>query len=95
MQLRRTRPLLIELQALCVTTKFAMPQRVVTGVDPKRVLLIAAILEKYLHVSLSSFDIFFRVSGGCTIKESASDLAIALALLSSFFSIHFLKNLWH
>ena len=53
-----------------------MPQRVVTGVDPKRVLLIAAILEKYLHVSLSSFDIFFRVSGGCTIKESASDLAV-------------------
>lgn len=89
--LEGTRPLLLELQALCVDTKFSMPQRVVTGVDPKRVLLIAAILEKYLHTSLSGVDIFFKVSGGCTIKESASDLAIALALLSSFFQ-HPLPN---
>lgn len=80
-----TRPLLLELQALCVPTKFAMPQRIVTGVDPKRVALIAAILEKYLQIGFSSVDIFFKVSGGCTIKESASDLGIALALLSSFF----------
>ena len=82
-----TRPLLLELQALCVPTKFAMPQRIVTGVDPKRVALIAAILEKYLQIGFSSVDIFFKVSGGCTIKESASDLAIALALLSSFFQL--------
>lgn len=83
--LEGTRPLLLEIQALCVATKFSMPQRVVTGIDQKRVLLIAAILEKYLQVALSGFDIFCKVSGGCTIKESASDLAIALALLSSFF----------
>lgn len=80
-----TRPLLLELQALCVPTKFSMPQRVITGVDPKRVLLIAAILEKYLHTKFSGVDIFFRVSSGCSIKESASDLGIALALLSSYF----------
>ena len=85
--LEGTRPLLLELQALCVPTKFSMPQRIVTGVDPKRVALIAAILEKYLQVGFSSVDIFFKVSGGCTIKESASDLAIALALLSSFFQL--------
>jgi DNA repair protein RadA/Sms len=85
--LEGTRPLLLELQALCIPTKFSMPQRIVTGVDPKRVALIAAILEKYLHVEFSSIDIFFKVSGGCSIKESASDLAIALALLSSFFKI--------
>lgn len=83
--LEGTRPLLLEIQALCVATKFSMPQRVVTGLDQKRVLLIAAILEKYLHVNLSSFDIFCKVSGGCSIKESASDVALALALLSSFF----------
>ena len=83
--LEGTRPLLLELQALCVPTKFSMPQRIVTGLDPKRVALIAAILEKHLHIGFSSVDIFFKVSGGCTIKESASDLAIALALLSSFF----------
>ena len=79
------RPILLELQALCVTSKFGLPQRIVTGVDHKRVSLIAAILEKYVHVKLSSQDIFFKVSGGLTIKESSIDLGIALALLSSYF----------
>lgn len=80
-----TRPLLLELQALCVTSKFGMPQRVVTGIDPKRVVLIAAILEKYLKVNFSSQDIFFKVASSLKVKDSASDLGIALALLSSFF----------
>ncbi len=80
-----SRPLLLELQALCINSKFGMPQRVVTGLDPKRVVLIAAILEKYLHVKFSDQDIFVKVSGGFKIKESATDLGIALALLSSYF----------
>jgi DNA repair protein RadA/Sms len=79
------RPILLEVQALCVSSQFGMPQRIVTGVDHKRVSLIAAILEKYLHVKLSSQDIFFKVSGGLTIKESSIDLGIAIALLSSYF----------
>ncbi|MFH1831960.1 MAG: DNA repair protein RadA [bacterium] len=79
------RPILLELQALCITSKLGFAQRVVTGVDPKRVVLIAAILEKYLHVQLSNQDIFFKVSGGLKIKDSLSDLGIALALLSSYF----------
>lgn len=80
-----SRPLLLELQALCVDSKFGIPQRVVTGLDPKRIILIAAILEKYLHIRFSSQDIFFKVSGGLKVKESSSDLGIALALLSSYF----------
>ena len=80
-----SRPLLLELQALTITTKFGMPQRVVSGIDHNQVVLIAAILEKYLHIKLSSQDIFFKVSGGFKIKGSAADLGIALALLSSFF----------
>jgi DNA repair protein RadA/Sms len=80
-----TRPLLLEVQTLCVESKFGMPQRVVAGMDPKRVVLIAAILEKYLQIRFSSQDIFFKVSGGFKIKESSSDLGIALALLSSYF----------
>ncbi|MBY0353052.1 DNA repair protein RadA [Candidatus Babeliales bacterium] len=80
-----SRPLVLELQALVVSSKFGMPQRVVTGLDQKRVVLIAAILEKYLHIKFSSQDIFFKVSGGFKIKESSSDLGIALALLSSYF----------
>lgn len=82
-----SRPLLLELQALCVASKFAVPQRLVTGLDHKRVSLIAAILEKYLRIKLSSQDIFFKVSGGFSVKESAADLGIALALLSSYFQI--------
>jgi DNA repair protein RadA/Sms len=80
-----TRPLILELQALVVESKFGMPQRVVTGLDPKRVVLVAAILEKYLHIRFSAHDIFFKVSGGFKIKESSADLGIALALLSSYF----------
>lgn len=80
-----TRPLLIELQALTVATKFTMPQRVVSGIDQTQIILIAAILEKYLHIKLSSHDIFFRISGGFKIKGSAADLGIALGLLSSYF----------
>jgi len=80
-----SRPLILELQALCVTSKFGTPQRIVTGVDYKRISLISAILEKYLHIKLSSQDIFFKVSGGFNIKESSADLGIALALLSSYF----------
>ena len=63
----------------------AIPQRVVSGVDHKQVMLIAAILQKYLHIKLSSSDIFFKVSGGFKVKSSSTDLGIALALLSSYF----------
>lgn len=83
--LEGTRPLLLELQALVVESKYGVPQRVVTGLDHKRVVLIAAILEKYLHIRFSAHDIFFKVSGGFKIKESSTDLGIALSLLSSYF----------
>jgi DNA repair protein RadA/Sms len=80
-----SRPLLLELQALTIQAKIGIPQRVVSGLDHKQVVLIAAILEKYLHIKLSAHDIFFKVSGGFKVKESAVDLGIALALLSSYF----------
>jgi len=82
--LEGTRPILVEVQALCIESKFGMPQRVVSGIDHKRVVLVAAILEKYLRIKLSSQDIFFKVTGGFTVKETGSDLGIALALLSSY-----------
>ena len=80
-----TRPLLIEVQALTIASKFGIPQRVISGLDQKQVILMAAILEKYLHLKFSAHDIFFKVSGGFKIKDSSSDLGIALALLSSYF----------
>jgi DNA repair protein RadA/Sms len=83
--LEGSRPLLLELQALTIESKLGFPQRVVSGLEQKQVVLIAAILEKYLQIKLSACDIFFKVSGGFKIKESSTDLGIALALLSSYF----------
>ncbi|HLJ30907.1 MAG TPA: DNA repair protein RadA [Candidatus Babeliales bacterium] len=80
-----SRPLLLELQALTNASKLAMPQRVVSGLDHKQVVLIAAILEKYVKIKLSMHDIFFKVSGGFKINGAESDLGIAFALLSSYF----------
>lgn len=80
-----SRPLLIELQALVLASKFGMPQRVISGIDQTQVVLIAAILEKYLQIRLSSQDIFFKISGSFKVKTSGADLGIALALLSSYF----------
>ena len=80
-----SRPLLIELQALTIQSKLNIPQRVISGLDHKQVMLIAAILEKYLKIKLSTHDIFFKISGGFKIKGSCLDLGIALALLSSYF----------
>lgn len=80
-----SRPILLELQALTNASKLAMPQRVVSGLDPKQVILIAAILEKYVKIKLSMHDIFFKISGGFKIKGSESDLGTAFALLSSYF----------
>jgi DNA repair protein RadA/Sms len=80
-----SRPILIELQALTIASKFGIPQRVVTGIDQKQVVLVASILEKYLRIPINTHDIFFKVSGGFKVKDSACDLGIALALLSSYF----------
>jgi DNA repair protein RadA/Sms len=82
--LEGTRPLLIELQALTIASHFSMPQRLVTGIDQKQVVIVAAILEKYLKIKFSAQDIFFKVGGGMKLKGSNADLGIALALLSSY-----------
>ncbi|MBI2352620.1 DNA repair protein RadA [Candidatus Dependentiae bacterium] len=83
--LEGTRPIFLELQALIVPVKIGIPQRVITGIDHKHVILIAAILEKYLHIPLSKHDLFFKISGGIRTKDQTCDLGIALALLSSYF----------
>lgn len=83
--LEGSRPLLLELQALTIPTQYGVAQRVISGIDPKHVILVAAILEKYLQIKLSAHDIFFKISGSLKIKGVPPDLGIALSLLSSFF----------
>lgn len=79
-----TRPILVEIQALVVPSQLAMPRRVGNGVDYNRMQLLVAILQKRLNVPLGTFDVFVNVSGGIKIGEPAADLAVALAILSSF-----------
>ncbi|HTM06431.1 MAG TPA: DNA repair protein RadA [Patescibacteria group bacterium] len=79
-----SKPLLVELQALTVPSKMNMPQRVIAGVDHKQVMLIAAILEKYLKIKLSMQDIFFKISAAVRMRDHGIDLGIASALLSSY-----------
>jgi DNA repair protein RadA/Sms len=79
-----TRPLLVEIQALSSTTSFAIPRRTGNGVDFNRLLLLVAVLSKRLGLRLSDQDIFVNVVGGLKVSEPAADLAIALAIASSF-----------
>jgi len=79
-----SRPLLIEIQALAVPSQLAIPRRVGNGVDYSRLQLLTAVLQKRLGVPLGTFDIFVNVSGGLKIAEPAADLAVCMAILSSF-----------
>ncbi len=82
--LEGTRPVLVEIQALVVPTQLAMPRRVGSGIDYNRLQLLVAILSKRVNIPLGGFDVFVNVSGGLKVAEPAADLAIALAILSSF-----------
>ena len=82
--LEGTRPILVEIQALTTTTSFGQPRRTVNGVDFNRLLLLAAVLTKRVGVSLSDQDIFVNVVGGLRINEPAVDLAVAVAIGSSY-----------
>ena len=79
-----TRPMLVEIQSLVVPSQLAIPRRVGSGVDYNRLQLLVAILQKRLNVPLGTFDIFINVSGGIKVGEPSADLAVALAILSSF-----------
>jgi DNA repair protein RadA/Sms len=81
-----SRPLLVEIQALVSRTHFGTPRRLATGVDPQRLALISAVLEKRLGVNLWDQDIFLNVVGGLEVVEPAADLAIVAAILSSLFN---------
>lgn len=79
------RPLLVEIQALVTNASQPMARRTFLGMDPQRIALISAVLEKRLGVSVGSKDIFLNVVGGIRLQETASDLGAAIAILSSYF----------
>jgi DNA repair protein RadA/Sms len=81
--LEGTRPILLEIQALVAPTDLAMPRRVATGVDPKRLAMIVAVLGRHARVALGTADVFVNVAGGVRIDEPGADLAVALAIASA------------
>src|SRR5438046_6254001 len=81
--LEGSRPILLEIQALVAPTDLAMPRRVGTGVDPKRLAMIVAVLSRHGRIALGQADVFVNVAGGVRIEEPGADLAIALAIASA------------
>jgi DNA repair protein RadA/Sms len=79
-----TRPILVEIQALVSASALGTPRRTTLGIDPNRVAVLTAVLEKKLGLHLSGHDIFVNVAGGVRIEEPAVDLGVVAAVASSF-----------
>ncbi len=82
--LEGTRTLMVEIQALITPTSFGHPRRTATGIDPNRVSLLMAVLEKRVGLLLQTQDAYLNVAGGVRLDEPAIDLAIAVSIASSF-----------
>ena len=82
--LEGSRPILVEVQALVSPSSLALPRRQSMGVDPGRVSLLVAILEKRVGLGMGGQDLYVNVAGGVRLTEPALDLGVALALASSF-----------
>ncbi len=82
--LEGTRPLLVEVQALTVSTQIPISRRVGNGINNNRLQMLVAIIQKHLRLPLYQFDIFVNVASGIKVFEPAADLGICLAIVSSF-----------
>jgi DNA repair protein RadA/Sms len=79
-----SRPILVELQALVVSTPFGIPRRTAQGVDANRVSLLVAVMEKRLGIRLINHDIFLNIAGGVKVEEPGVDLGVIASVASSF-----------
>lgn len=77
------RPLVVELQALVANGKAAMPRRSMTGIDPGRVGLMLAVIERRLELPVLALDVYAMAVGGARVTEPGADLGLALAIVSS------------
>jgi DNA repair protein RadA/Sms len=81
-----TRPVLVEVQALAAKSSYGTPQRVATGLDPRRLAVLLAVLERRAGTSFADLDVFVQATAGVRVGEPGADLAIAAALLSSLYN---------
>jgi DNA repair protein RadA/Sms len=78
-----SRPILVEVQALVSTSGYGTARRMASGIDPQRLALLLAVLEKRAGVSLAGDDVFVNIAGGISVEEPAADLAVLAAVASS------------
>lgn len=86
------RPLMIEVQALVSSAVYGTPQRSTTGYNAKRLNMLLAVLEKRAGFKLGAKDVFLNVTGGISVDDTAIDLAVIAAILSSNEDIPLAKN---
>ena len=82
--LEGSRVLIVEVQSLVNKSHFGLPQRVASGINPKKLALLLAVLERFGGLSLGDHDIFFNIVGGLCVPEPAIDLGVAASIISSF-----------
>jgi DNA repair protein RadA/Sms len=81
--LEGSRPILLEVQALTTPTVFSNPRRTTVGIDPQRVAMLCAVLERHAGLSLAGMDVYVNVAGGVRLQETAADLGVCIALASA------------
>ena len=78
-----SRPLLVEIQALVDDSALANPRRLCVGLEQNRLIMLLAIAHRHIGISLNSYDVFTNVTGGVRVGETAADLAVLMAIISS------------
>ena len=86
------RPLMIEIQALVSTAVYGTPQRTTTGYNTKRLNMLLAVLEKRAGFALGTKDVYINITGGISIADPAIDLAVIVAILSSYHDLNVSEN---
>ncbi|MDO8487972.1 MAG: DNA repair protein RadA [bacterium] len=79
-----TRPFLVEIQALVSPSQLAIPRRIATGIDYARIQMLVAVLSQRAGLALSDQDVYINVTGGVKLADRGADLAVCLAIASSF-----------
>ena len=79
-----SRPLILEVQALVSESCYPNPKRSATGFELNRLNMLLALLERKLELPINNYDVFINISGGIKVSETAADLAIVAAIVSSF-----------
>lgn len=87
-----TRSLMIEIQSLIGNAVFSSPQRTATGFDSKRFQMLLAVIEKRLGLQLNQKDAFVNIAGGLKVKDTAADLAVMAAVVSSYYDKPLVEN---